>query len=199
MADKKSLPFLMRFQHVEGVCIALSIFYVGYYYLQPLVPLPENDDFSSKLRHVIYCSIIPCLTFFFAILGILRKRLQLKIVNPLSGHDHLLKLEHNFAQNTLEQLTVYLVSTAVLSTYLEGQELKLIALSALVFTVGRILFRVGYGVHPKYRGVGVWCFFTCQAIILTLCIYFIYTRGLMYGLELADTTEQPSALPKQEL
>ena len=198
--DKKSTPFLMRFQPVEGISIALIIFYFGYYRLPPLVPLPESGDFSNKLLHVIYCSIVPGLTFFFAIVGVLRKRHQLEIVNPLSGHENLLQLEHNFAQNTLEQLTVYLVSTAILSTYLEGQDLKLISLNALVFTVGRILFRIGYGVHPKYRGIGVWCFFTGQAIILGLCIYFLYTHGLMHGLELADDTERTQPpLAKQEL
>ena len=189
----------MRFQHVEGICIALSIFYLGYYHLPPLVPLPEGGEFSSKLLHVIYCSIIPGLSLFFAIGGVLRKRSRLKIVNPLSGHDHLLQLEHNFAQNTLEQLTVYLISTAILSTYLEGQQLKLISINAIIFTVGRILFRIGYGIHPKYRGVGVWCFFTGQAVVLSLLIYFLYTRGLMYGLEAQEITQPPVASPKQEL
>ena len=200
---EKSILFLMRFQSVEGLSLALSIFYFGYYHLPPLVPLPENDDFSSKLRHVIHCSILPGLTLFFAIGGVLRKRVQLLVLNPLSGREHLLQVEHNFLQNTLEQLTVYLVSTAVLSTYLAGQQLKLVALNALVFTVGRILFRIGYGIHPKYRGVGAWCFLTGQATVLGLCIYFLCTRGLMYGLELAEapeTTVPPTtASSKQEL
>ena len=202
MAEKKkTMPFLMRFQHVEGVCISLAIFYFGYYHLQPLVPLPEQDDFSSKLRHVIYCSVLPGLTLFAAIGGVLRKRGKLRIVNPLAGREDLLRLEHNFAQNTLEQLTVYLVSTAILSTYLVGEQLKLVALNALVFTVGRVLFRVGYGVHPKYRGVGVWCFFSGQFLVLGLCVYFLYTRGLMHGLEvtLDDGAEPPTIMPKQEL
>ena len=199
--EKKSVPFLMRFQHLDGICIALTIFYLGYYHLQPLVPLPEGDGFSDKLRHVIYCSIVPGLTLFVAIAGVLRKRRTHSIVNPLAGREDLLQLEHNFAQNTLEQLTVYLVSTAILSTYLTGQELKLVALNALVFTVGRVLFRVGYGVHPKYRGVGVWCFFTGQFLTLGLCVYFLYTRGLMHGLEEGDSTggELPTAFTKQEL
>lgn len=192
----------MRFQHVEGILISSSILYLGYYQLQPLFPLPEQDDFSSKLRYVIYCSIVPCLTFFIAISDVLKKRRKESIVNPLSGREHLLQIEHNFAQNTLEQLTVFLISTAILATYLVGEELKLIALNAVVFTVGRILFRVGYGIHPKYRGVGVWCFFTGQTVILSLCVYFLYTKGLMYGLEEMAGKISPSAsesLPKQEL
>lgn len=202
MAEKKSLPVLMRFQHVQGIFIASSIFYLGYYHLPPLVPLPDVDSFSNKLQHVIYCSILPALTFFLAINGVLRKRFHLRIVNPLAGHEHLLKLEHNFLQNTFEQLTVYLMSTAILSTYLVGEQLKLVALNALVFTVGRLLFRVGYGIHPKYRGVGVWCFMTGQALILSLCIYFLYSHGVMYGLELNDaseTTKPSTTSSKQEL
>ena len=200
---KKSVPFLMRFQIVEGLLISLSIFYFGYYHLPPVLAVPEKDDFTSKLRHVIHCSVLPCCTFLFAIGDVLRKRSSKSVVNPLSERERLLQLEHAFAQNTLEQLTVFLISTAILATYLAGEQLKLVALNAIVFTVGRILFRIGYGIHPKYRGVGVWCFFSGQAFILGLCVYFLYTRGLMHGLE--ELTVSPSSpsnsetTPKQEL
>ena len=192
----------MRFQHVEGILICVSILYFGYYYLEPLLPLPEKNDFTSKLPYLIYCSVVPCCTFIFAINGVLWKRARHSIVNPLAGREHLLLLEHNFAQNTLEQLTVFLISTAILATYLVGEQLKLIALSAVVFTVGRILFRVGYGIHPKYRGVGVWCFFTGQAVTLGLCVYYLYTYGIMHGLEDKADTELPissKSFHKQEL
>ena len=202
LAICKTMPFLMRFQHVEGFIIAISIFYLGYYYLQPILPLPEEDDFTSKLRYLIHCSIVPSSTFLYAIGDVLRKRSQHAVVNPLTGRENLLQLQHNFAQNTLEQLTVFLISSAILATYLVGEQLKLITLNAIVFTVGRILFRVGYGIHPKYRGVGVWCFFTGQALVLGLCVYFFYTHGIMHGLEDATYTLPPNTpenLAKQEL
>lgn len=200
--EKKSMPFLMRFQHAEGILICSSIFYFGYYHFQPLLPLPVENDFSNKLLHVMYCSILPCCTFLFAINGVLKKRRTESVVNPLSGREHLLQMEHNFAQNTLEQLVVFLISTAILATYLVGEQLKLVALNAIVFTVGRILFRIGYGIHPKYRGVGVVCSFTGQLVILSLCVYYIYTKGIMYGLEEATTTQSPTTspnMPKHEL
>lgn len=128
------------------------------------------------------------------------KRSKHKVENPLEGREDVLQLEHNFAQNTLEQLTVFLVSTVVLATYLEGEELKIIPLNALVFTVGRIAFRVGYGVHPKYRGVGVWCTFSAQFIILATCIYMLYTRGIMFGLEEKILpTAHTENVPREEL
>lgn len=200
---KKTIPFLMRFQHVEGITITLTIFYLGYYHLPPVIPLPENDDFMSKLRHVIHCSVIPCFTFFYAIFAVMQKRGPKGVNNPLAGQEHLLQLEHAFAQNTLEQLIVFLLSTAIIATYLVREELKLIALNAIIFTLGRILFRIGLGIHPKYRGIGVWCGFSAQAFILGLCIYSLYTHGLMHGLE--EMTNIPSLpsnsenLPKQEL
>ena len=97
---------------------------------------------------------------------------------------------------------MFLISTAILATYLVGEELKFVALNAVVFTVGRILFRVGYGIHPNYRAVGVGCFFTGQAVTLGLCVYYLYTHGIMYGLEDKVDTELPSSsksFHKQEL
>lgn len=197
--QKKTMPFLMRFQHAEGILICSSIFYLGYYHFRPLLPLPVEDDFSSKLLHVMYCSILPCCSFLFAINGVLKKRRSESLINPLRGREHLLQVEHNFAQNTLEQLVVFLISTAILATYLVGEQLKFVALNAVVFTVGRILFRIGYGIHPKYRGVGAVCSFTGQAVILSLCIYYIYTKGILHGLEEATSTQSPTSIPKHEL
>ena len=198
---KKRLPLLMRYQQVEGILITVIIFYLGYYHLQPLLPLPENADFSSKLQYVIYCCIIPCCMFVLSISSVLMRRRRASVPNPLGGQEHLVQVEHNIAQNTLEQLTVFLGTTAILATYLVGDELKLIPLNSLVFTVGRILFQVGYRIHPKYRGVGVACGFSGQVLILSLCVYFLYTRGVMYGLEerVTQTTPATEGLPKQEL
>lgn len=198
----KTMPFLMRFQHAEGILICSIIFYFGYYHFRPLLPLPAKDDFSHKLQYVMYCSILPCFSFIFAINGVMIKRRSELVFNPLGGREHTLQLEHNFAQNTLEQLVVFLISTAILATYLVGEELKLLALNAVVFTVGRILFRIGYGIHPKYRGVGAACFFTEQIFILSLCIYNLYTKGIMYGLEEMTSTPASTAspgIPKHEL
>ena len=197
---KNNVHFLMRLQHVEGLLITISIFYFGYFYLQPFITPPNTNDVGAKLRFVLGCSVVPSLVFLLSIAAVLAKRRKLEISNPLAGREHLLELEHRFSQNTLEQLTVFLVSTVVLATYLEGDEMKLVPLNALVFTVGRILFRVGYGVHPKYRGVGVWCGFSAQFIILGLCAYMIYTRGIMYGLGgEAYTTAATQSISKEEL
>lgn len=197
---KKRLPFLMRFQPLEGILLTFTILYLGYYHLRSLISPPETNDFGHKLQYAMYCSIMPFVVFLYSIGAVMAKRHKTNVVNPLEGRENLLQLEHTFAQNTLEQLTVFLVSTVVLATYLEGEELKLVPLNALVFTVGRILFRVGYGVHPKYRGVGVWCFFSAQTVILSLCIYMLYTRGIMFGLEeKVLPTARTESVPKEEL
>ena len=197
---KKNVHFLVRLQHVEGLLITISIFYFGYFYLQPFIIPPTTNDLGTKLRFVLGCSVVPSLVFLWSIVAVMVKRRKLGIGNPLTGREHLLELEHRFSQNTLEQLTVFLVSTVVLATYLEGDEMKLVPLNALVFTAGRILFRVGCGVHPKYRGVGVWCGFSAQFIILSLCAYMIYTRGIMYGLRVQTyTTAATQSISKEEL
>ena len=172
----------MRFQPVEGILLTFVIFYLGYYHFSCLLPLPKDDNSAIKFQYIMLCSSLPFVVFLMSTNAVSRKRRKLALFNPLGKREHLLQLEHNFVQNTMEQLMVFFVSTAVVATYLEGEELKLIPLNALVFTVGRILFRVGYGIHPKYRGVGVWCYFSEQFFMLSLCSYLLYTRGLMFGL-----------------
>ena len=105
--------------------------------------------------------------------------------NPLAGKDHLLQLEKNFLANTLEQFVVFLVSTLVLITYLQGEEMRLVPLSAIAFFVGRVLFRVGYGIAYYYRGWGIMINFISQGFIVGLTGYLMFTRGFMFGIAAA--------------
>ena len=156
----------------------------------PSLPVPASMDFTSKLIYTVRCIFPPLMVLQVAILLVINGRRSLGVANPLAGQDHLIQLQKNFLSNTLEQFIVFMVSTLVLITFLNtSEEMRLVPLYTTTFIVGRILFRIGYGISWKYRGCGMAMNFFSTWFITGLIIYFMFTRGFMFGL---DTTQVPS-------
>lgn len=169
-----------------AVAINTAVFYGGYYHC-PAIPHPAaNAPLDSKLYYTLRCTLPPLLVFIAAVAMVGAGRAGTKAVNPLAGHEHLISLQKQFAANTLEQLIAWLVGTGVLMTYIDGEEMRLVPLYCTSFVVGRVLFRIGYGIHPKYRGLGFMVNVTSGTFILGLVLYLMFTRGLMFGIETAD-------------
>ena len=126
------------------------------------------------------------------------KRAATPAVNPLAGKENYVMLDKNVLTNTVEQFLVYLVSTAVLVTFLSGEEMKLVPLYTMAFITGRILFRIGYGIHPMYRGWGVLINFLSSFFVVCLIIYFMVTRGFMFGIMASEGVAE-ATVTKEEL
>ena len=173
------LPLLIT-QTLAALALLVIIYYGGYYYCD-FIPLPQSDDFSSKLQFTLQWSAFPfAVILFYTILQVGNKRGSTPASNPLSGNEHYLQKEKNILANTLEQSTLAFFLLLALTVYLEQAEMKLVPLFVLSFVVGRILFIVGYKIHPlKFRACGISMNFGSTFLTLGLIGYFIYSRGLM--------------------
>ena len=188
------LPASLTFAIVTTV----SIFYGGYY-LFPCLPVPASDDFSSKLVYTFRCAFAPLLVLVAAIAMVGNMRRTTAARDPLAGKENLVQLQKNFLANTLEQFVVFLVSTLVLITYLQGEEMRLVPLSAIAFLVGRIIFRIGYGIAYYHRVWGVFINFVSQGFIIGLTGYLMFTRGFMFGIAAAVGSPHPPTAAHAEL
>ena len=186
---KKPKKWLMIIIPVLALATVVTIFYGGYYFC-PSLPVPTSMDFTSKLIYTVRCIFPPLMVLQVAIMLVGKGRGASKAANPLAGQDHLIQLQKNFLSNTLEQFVVFMVCTLVLITFLNTpEEMRLVPLYTTAFIMGRILFRIGYGISWKYRGFGMSINFISTGFITGLIVYFMFTRGFMFGL---DTTTVPS-------
>ena len=190
MKKPRTPAWLIIITLVPALATVVTIFYGGYYFC-PSLPVPASMDFTSKLIYTVRCIFPPLMVLQVAIMLVGKGRLRFsKAANPLAGQDDLIQLQKNFLSNTLEQFVVFMVSTLVLITFLNTpEEMRLVPLYTTAFIMGRILFRIGYGISWKYRGVGMHINFQSTWFITGLIIYFMFTRGFMFGL---DTTTVPS-------
>jgi len=76
-------------------------------------------------------------------------------IDPTLGQeDRAMLINGRVADNTLQQYVIFVVATLALAPSLSVEHLNLIAAAAIVFTVARIVFWIGYRIHPLYRAPG---------------------------------------------
>lgn len=197
--ERKALLPVFLFQFALSSLLTFGALY-GLYYHCDCIPVPKSDEFKDKLTYYIRCCVFPCcVLLLLAILGVANKRGRSRAANPLAGREHLLMVEKNFLTNTLEQTVLFLMIALTLTTYLGASEMKALPVYTIVWLIGRILFRIGYGIHPKYRSCGISSNFNVSFVFLSLLAYMMYTRGFMYGIpsEVFSGTGAPT--PRSEL
>ena len=164
-----------------ALTVIVTILYGGYYHCD-CIPAPRSNDFSEKFLYAArYCTFPQAVFLLVAIARVGAKRGSTGAVNPLAGKDHLLQAEKNVLANTVEQLLVFLLLVVALTTYLEPSEMRIIPLYSLAFIVGRVLFMIGYSIHPKYRSIGMGINSFLSFFFIGYIIYLMYLRGFMYG------------------
>lgn len=196
----KALTPLLLTQMVLSVALCFVVLYGGYYFCD-CIPVPKSDE--DKLTYYIRCCVFPCsVTLYLTIIAVSLKRGQSGAVDPLAGKDHLVQFEKNVLTNTVEQLILFLTITLALTTYLDGAEMKLIPLYSVLWVIGRILFRIGYGINSKYRSFGMFTNLSSSLFFLCVVGYLMYIRGFMYGIPSEIATRVGGAsdgTPKAEL
>ena len=174
-------------QQLVGLFFTAVIFSIGYCHGGFILPTsPENIlDLNSRLAYALRCSFPMILSLFAGIVATSVKRRLSDAINPLAGHENLVQVEKNYLTNTLEQLAVGLTLMLIVATYAEStQVLRLLAVYSLLFTFGRLLFRIGYRktCYCAYREGGMCVNFGSTVLMMCIVAYYVCTKGISYGL-----------------
>ena len=178
---------LFLFQFGLAVATTISIFYGGYYHCL-FIPLPDE---ASRAEYTLRWAFPPLLVLLSAILSVGIKRVATPAVNPLANNEHFVNLEKCFLANTLEQLVVWVLATGILVTYLSREEMRLVPLYSVAFVIGRVLFRIGYGIDPMKRGWGMWTNLLSTFYVIGFTVYCMYTRGFLSSSLTIQTVGKP--------
>ena len=69
------------------------------------------------------------------------------------------------------------------------EQMKLISLYTTVFIVGRVLYRIGCGINPGYRSVGMTLNVASSVYIIGFTLYLMYTKGIMHNVTASGGAE----------
>lgn len=189
----KFLP-LFLLQSVIGILTVHIALYIGYYH-GDFIPVPSSMDIASRLAFGLRCSLPMVMVLLGSITLVMSKRAISAAVNPLSGNEGMVELEKNVVANTVEQFAMGFPLMMIAATYLDSpQTLKLLPIYSFLFVLSRILFRIGYGIKPRLRSVGMSMTLYATTIMFGVVIYFMLSKGLLYGLQ-ERTLDSTSSLP----
>ena len=169
----KLLPFRC-IQLCLSIVFTVTIIFGGYYFCNnyDLIPAPASNNFCDKLQYTIgYCTFPQALLLTAAILRVALKRGFGPADNPLAGNEHYVKVEKNILTNTVEQMLSFILLVLMLTTILNPQEMCIVPLYSLVFLTGRIMFMIGYTIHPNYRVIGMAVNFNLTFILVIHLVY----------------------------
>ena len=92
-------------------------------------------------------------------------------IDPLSGNDHIIRSKQQILTNTFEQFVIHAFACMSLCTILDETSMKFIPTLVLVYCVARVLFMVGYNVHPLARGIGFALTFYPSAVTVVYLVH----------------------------
>ena len=143
-------------------------------------PEPRLPTLLDRLVFTLRWLIISLFTIFAGVIWVGNVRFRTSAINPLepSGKKYV-EIRSRYLQNTVEQFLLHSISLLVLSTYLSEENMYLVPLLVVLFSIARLLFAVGYSIDPLWRGFGF--VMTCYptAVVICYCLYCLF----MYGFE----------------
>lgn len=154
-----------------GIGLTVAVIGVLYWIVPPLRGVETQVD---RLVVALRCAGVAALPLLAGIHAIASQRGKSEAIDPLAGagtESRALQVHIRYTQNTLEQLVLFVIVLLALSTYLDGESIRLLPVLTGAFVVGRVLFWVGYLIHPLYRSPGVVFGFLINGLSL---IYILY-------------------------
>ena len=124
--------------------------------LSRALPVPAGlDTVADRLAYALRWDAVASVPFFAMIVVIGNARALGPAIDPTLGReDPAMLINGRVADNTLQQLVIFVVATLALAAGLPSAQMSVIAAAAIVFTVARLVFWIGYRIHPLYRAPG---------------------------------------------
>jgi hypothetical protein len=117
----------------------------------PAIP----DAAGERIAYALKWAVVAVLPLFLMICAIGNARFMSDAIDPTLGkEDAAMTINARAAQNTLEQLILFVVGMLALSVALPLYRLNIIGALAITFVVMRLAFWVGYRIKPIYRAFG---------------------------------------------
>lgn len=126
----------------------------GIYRLWPANP--ALGDVGSRLAYALQANAFAILPLLVGIVTVGNNRFFSEAIDPTRHKEsRAIEINGRVVDNTLQQYVLFLVGTLAVSTNLSAAGMRVIPAATIVFIVARVLFWIGYRIHPLYRAPGM--------------------------------------------
>lgn len=127
-----------------GVFLAIMLFLLVYFALPSFAP--DMGTVIDRLVYTLQCNVFSIAVLIIAIQVIALQRFSGDAIDPVANTmaSQKLKVNIQFLENTFEQMTVFVLLSLILATYLKPSQMQVIPALVTVFCFARLLFWIGY-------------------------------------------------------
>ena len=117
---------------------------------------PEVIDApGNRLAYAVRWSVVAVLPLFAMLVAVGNARFLSEAIDPTLGKESQeMVVDGRVADNTLQQFVCFLIGITALSVSVPIGWISVIPAVAITFVICRLLFWVGYRIHPLYRAPG---------------------------------------------
>ena len=138
-----------------GAVSGVTFMAVSVYLLSRLIPAPELASTGDRLAYALKWDALAAFPFFVMIVAVGNARFFSDAIDPTLHKDGLrMEIDGRVADNTAQQLLLFLIASLAVAAQLSAARLPIIAAAAVTFCLVRIAFWVGYRINPLYRAFG---------------------------------------------
>lgn len=161
-------------------CACVLLFCFGMIAVYFPFPKPRLPTLLDRVVFTLRWLIVSLLSVFAGVIWVGNMRFSTSAINPLdpSGKKYV-EMRSRYLQNTVEQFLLHSFSLIALATYLSEENMHLVPVLVVVFSIARLVFAVGYSIDPLKRGTGFAMTFLPSAMVICYCLYCLF----MYGFE----------------
>ena len=137
---------------VSGIVLMMALVWtIAAYFPTPNV----HDTYGDRIAYALRWSVVAVLPLFFMIAAVGNARFLGEAIDPTRHkEDQKLLVNGRAADNTTQQFLLFFVGITALSTALPIGKISYVPAVAITFVICRLMFWIGYRIHPLYRAPG---------------------------------------------
>ena len=139
-----------------GAVAGIASMLLGLWLLTTLLPPPAGvETVADRLAYAARWLAFAALPLFAMVAAVGNARFASAAIDPTLGlEDPKTRINGRVADNTTQQLLLFAAGSLGLAASLPADWMGVIRAAAIVFVVFRIVFWIGYRIHPLYRAPG---------------------------------------------
>lgn len=133
------------------ICLVVALLFLPDY-LPRLSPEAATGDRLGFAAKWIALAAAPLL---LAIIAIGNERALTEAIDPTVGKEsRRMLINGRVVDNTLQQFALFVAAMLAVAAASRGDQLGIVAAAAVIFTLARFAFWIGYRINPLYRAFG---------------------------------------------
>jgi hypothetical protein len=148
---------MTRDQKIVGAGAASGILamVLSVWILSRAIAVPTIAAAGERLAYALPWAVVAAIPLFMMLAAVGNARFLSEAIDPTLGkEDKTTIVNGRVADNTLQQFAIFAVALLALSVKLPADRLSFVPAVAITFVIARIVFWIGYRIHPLYRAPG---------------------------------------------